>query len=441
MSEITTLSRFNLRKNVSFAAAELFVNTALLFFGYRMVIKQGGVEAVGVWATLYAWTNLIRLGDVGVAAAATRFLALWNVTDDREKVRVYGETALLTNVIQFGVLATLAYFAIGPFVERLVGANHAAEALRVLPLLVFGFFLLNISGTLLGILQGLHMGYRRSQLSVLGTVIQLLVVLLLVPAIGLRGLAWAQIVQHSIVAVVCWVIIRRKMGSAFVPTCFDRVCFRAMLGYSVKAQVVNLSSGLVDPISKALVGHFGGMTAQGLYELAYKTVLLPRNLVASGVTAATPTMAALFHKDRGQLRRVYARAFRLSAGLMAITSLGLIAFAPLPSLLWLGRINTTYWLYVALLSAGFFGNVLGAPAYVLGMASGRLGNNILVTVLVLALLLVLGISTGSIWGGAAAVAATSFAIGFGGIAIWLMNRKLVDPDNAPDEGVVESHAY
>lgn len=425
------LERLNLRKNVSYAAGEFILTTLLLFVGYRLVIKQGGIEAIGVWSTLYAWTNLIRLGDAGVAVAATRFLAMWDVGKEQQRVRTYAETALLTNIVQFGALALIAYAGISPFVDRIVGANHAAEARHVLPWLLLGFFLLNVAGTLMGMLQGLHLGYRRSQLSVFGTMIQLAAVLVLVPSHGLIGLAWAQVAQYAIVMLLAFAAVSRKLGRVLRPYHFDAPAFRNMLGYSLKAQVVNIANGLIEPVSKMLVGHFGGMAAQGLYELAYKTVLLPRHVVATSVTAITPAMAALFAEDRKELRQLYERTFRLSSRLMGATALLVSCAAPIPSILFMGHVDSNYWLYVTILATGFFFNVIGAPSYVLGMASGHLQNNIIATVLTLALLAFFGTLFGYKTGGSGVVLATSISIGLGGIFIWLANRELLNKFQVP----------
>jgi O-antigen/teichoic acid export membrane protein len=416
------MQRLNLRKNVRFAIAEFAINMALVFFGYRLIIQQSGLEAVGVWATLYAWTSLIRLGDTGVAGAAARFLALWDATKERHRIRTHSETALITNIVQFGALALIGYVALSPFAGRIVGSSHAAEAEKILPWMMLGFFLLNISGTVLGVLQGLHLGYRRSQLAILGTAIQLASVFALVPAYGLLGLAVAQIVQHGAVIILGWSLARREIEGNLVLLRFNVPAFRAMLGYSVKAQVVNIANGLMEPLAKMLVGHFGGMATQGLFELAWKTVLLPRNLVGSGVTATIPAMTTLFHEGREELHQLYARVLRLSALSMGAAALALILLAPLLSLLWLERVDASYCLYVTLLTGGFFFNVLGIPAYVLGMASGHMRNNIVITLATLVGLSVGGVVLGHLYGGIGAVVASAGAIAMLGIFLSLVKR-------------------
>lgn len=415
----------NLGRNVRFAVGEFAISAALLFFGYRLLITSSGLEAVGVWATLYAWSNIIRLGDIGVAGAATRYLALRDATTDRDYIRTYGETALITNLVQFGLLALLGYFVLDHFAAAIVGADHAAQAAAVVPWMMLGFFLLNIAGTIAGMLQGLHLGYRRSQLSVLGNGLQLLVVFALVPDYGLLGLALAQIVQNLFICVIGWAMVRRLTGSGWLPVRFCRAAFGAMLGYSLKAQLVNIANGLIEPVAKILVGHFGGMATQGLFELAYKTVLVPRNLIGTAITATTPAMAALFSHDRPQLNDLYRQTWRTSVAAMSAVALGLLALAPIPSLLWLGRIDDMYWLYVGMIAVGYWFNILGAPAYVLGVASGHLHHNILATLFSLAVLATLGSAFGWFFGGAGSIAATAIAIGLGGILIAWLNRPLL----------------
>lgn len=417
--------RFNLKNNVAFAIGEFTVNLALVFVSYRLVIVHAGLEAIGVWATLYAWVNLVRLGDAGVAGAAARFLALYDPDRERDLIRAYGETALVTNLAQFSFLSLICYAGLSPLTDWIVGDAHAAEAAAVLPYLVAGFFLLNISGGILGVLQGLHLGYRRSQLSVLGTLIQLVAVVILAPGYGLVGLALAQILQHAIVAVLGWSVAQRALGGDFLPWRFDRAAFRAMLGYSLQAQAVNIANGLIEPVSKMLVGHFGGMTSQALFELAYKTVLLPRSLVGAGAGAAAPALTALHQSDRAELRRLYARMFRFCLLAMTAATAGLIVFAPIPSWLWLGRVDETYWLYVSLMAGGFFFNGIGMPAYLLGMASGRMGVNISITLMTLVCLIPVGYMLGLGFGGVGCVGASAGAIGFCGALILIKNRKLL----------------
>jgi O-antigen/teichoic acid export membrane protein len=141
----------------------------------------------------------------------------------------------------------------------------------------------------------------------------------------------------------------------------------------------------------------------------------------------TPAFTTLYQQDRQELRQLYGRVFRSSAWLMAAGSLAVIVLAPIASAAWLQRTDTTYWLYVALLAVAFYFNVLGIPGYLLGMASGRMRNNVIATVLTLVALIIFGLAAGTLFGGTATVATSAVAVGACGIAVWLTNRHLLFP--------------
>ena len=416
----------NLRRNVVYAIAEFGIGIALLFLSYRLIIWQGGLAALGLWSTLYAWTTLIRVGDVGMASTTMRFVALHDVRSAPDRVAEYLETGLISQAVIHLILAIVGYFCLSPIIGTIVGAEHRAEAEAVLPFLFCGFVLMNVSGAVLGGLQGLHLGYVRSQLSVFGTFLQLVGVVLLVPHLQLVGLAVAQIVQHAVVGFVGWLLLRRYGGSRnWLPQRFSRLAFYEMLRFSLGAQVVNTATGLFEPLSKMLVGAFAGLHVLGLYELAYKTVLLPRNTVVAGISASVPAMSRLLATDRELAYALYRKSVRRSTLAMAGVGLLLVVAAPVASLLMTSAIEPTYLWFCAILFVGALVNTNGAAAYSLGLASALFGGNIVVSLAALGLLVGLGIGLGTImpiYGVVLSAAAGLALIGIGGR---VLNEKIV----------------
>ena len=88
------LRSFNLKRNMVSAVFAFVINIGLVFLSYRLVIRQGGLEVIGLWSTLYAWTTMIRIGDAGMANASLRFIALCNPQTEGEKLRDYLETGI-----------------------------------------------------------------------------------------------------------------------------------------------------------------------------------------------------------------------------------------------------------------------------------------------------------------------------------------------------------
>lgn len=391
MSIATLRAPFNLKRNVSFAIAEFAINLVLVFFSYRLIIMRGGLEAVGVWSVLFAWTSLVRLGDVGMANATLRFVSLHDARKEPQRLADYVETGVLTNLVFFAVLSCLGYVIMSPFVPEMVGATHAQEARAILPIMFCGFWLLNVSGAVLGALQGLHLGYVRSLISVGGTMVQLVAVLVLVPELGLGGLALAQVLQYALISIVGWGLVVKNLAQvSLLPVRFKPAAFRDMLGYSLKAQMANVASGLFEPVSKILIGHFGGLQMQGLYELAFKSVWLPRNGVIAGVSATLPAMTSLSTRQGDKLQQIYERCVGMTALAVSLLMLAVLCASPIVSMIWIGSLRFDYCAMVFLLGCGAIFSAWAAAAYNLAFATGDMRANLVANTVVLALLVGLG---------------------------------------------------
>lgn len=192
--------------------------------------------------------------------------------------------------------------------------------------------------------------------------------------------------------------------------------------------MINIFNGLLEPISKILVGYFGGMQAQGVYELAFKTVLQPRNLLGFAINSTIPSVTALFAESKVELTLLYNATLRFSILYMAITSLILIAIAPGISNIWIGRVDNQYWLYVGLLAIGFAFSAIAAPAFVLGVASGRLIPNFTAISSALLVLIIFGLVLGYLAGGTGVVVALCAAYAINAwvlLRLWNLKRLLL----------------
>lgn len=416
----------NLKKNVVSALVSVTVNIGLVFVSYRLLILEGGVTAVGLWSMLFAWTTLIRVGDVGMANATMRFAALHDLASDPRTVRAYVETGIIANSALFAVLSVIGYVVLDSLLDRVVEPAHLAEAHQVLPVMFGGFLAMNVANSLSGSIQGLHLGYIGYRLSVIGNVVQIAAVLALVPSFGLVGMAWSQVIQYTILTVASWVVVRRTvMSPNYLPVLFDRAALRAMLGFSLKAQVANVTNGLFEPVSKILVSHFGGLHAQGLYELAFKSLFLPRTAIVSGVTAMIPTLTHLLQNEPDRVGPLYRTSVRYSTGAVLAVSIAIIAASPVISWIWIGHVERDYTLFIALLAGGIVLNAFGAAAYNLAVVTGRLRNNVIVNTAMLGSLIVSGLVVGTLLPLPALVGTIAVCLGLGGLAIKIRNERFL----------------
>jgi O-antigen/teichoic acid export membrane protein len=426
-----TTSKFNLVKNIRFSVIGFIINIFLVFISYKLVIINGGLEDVGLWATLMAWTQLIRIGDVGMANASIRFVSMKDASTPEDLLRIYSyiDTGVLTNIVFFLLLSIAGYLVMDTFLPNLIEEASIELANELLPIMFLIFFLMNISGVLLGSLQGLHYGYISAQLGVLGNVIQLCLVVLFVPKFGLIGLGYAMLIQYLILNFLTWIIIWKKLEmKPFMPLNFSIFTLKEMLGFSLKAQVANISNGLFEPVSKILVSFFGGLQAQGLYELAYKTVSLSRNAITAGLMATLPTTTRTIVYNHTLAKKLYKKTLaKVTFITIALLALVVLA-APLISNIWIGDFNNDYWLFVLIIAIGFLFNTIGAPAYNLGLAYGVMKYNIGVSILTLLLLLSFGYKLGEMYGYLGVLLTVCISMIIGGLLIKFYNERLLEKD-------------
>lgn len=425
---------FNLRRNVITSILAFAMNLALMFISYRLVIMRGGLASIGLWSTLVSWIFLIRFGDIGMTTAVVRFIALCDARWESERIRTYLDTSLALNGFLFTLLAGIGYLAFSTSIEHVVPDDMIAQetARMILPLMFTGFVLSNLSGLVLGGLTGLHRGYQGALITIGGALTQLCVVVPTVPHFGLVGLAWGQIAQHAGMIIVGWglfiVALRRDSGlpSGILPSYVSSIALREMLGFSLKAQFANLLNGLFEPISKIIVGRFGGLELLGHYELAYKMVSLPRNAVVAGAQATTPAMTRLMTDNLPEARELYQHTRQNLMRRGGPVLIATVLTAPFASWLWLGRLDVQLWVFIAFLAAGYMVNILGASAYLLCVASGRLQGNIVSSFVAVVSMVLFCALAAAVLDERGQIAGVALGLALGGIVNIRLNTKLLD---------------
>ena len=415
----------NVRRNVVFSVGELLANLVLVLVTYRIVVRVGGVDMLGLWSTLFAWLALARLGDLGVGGAVTRFVSQLDVATDGPRIRDYLHTAFVSSMAIYTALMLVAGIAGYAVLPRIVGPAYEAQAEAVFPYMLASLVAGNLASVTLSALIALHFGYQRSVLTVAGNVIQLVLAALLVPKFGLIGLAVAQIVQFVLTAIVAWLLVSRILGKLEWPVRLRLDVLREVLAFSLSFQTAAALNSAFEPLSKLLVGSVGGMHAQGLYEAAYKTVYLSRNVAVQAATATLPALTRLLNADRPEAQKLYRRTRRnLWGGLLAIAG-SLVVVAPVVSLFWFGALQPLYLSFVAVLAVGAVANGASAVAYNIGTALGQLRANIVIIALSLAFMVAVG-SLAGIWGGVVAIVAVVAAASVASaVAIIILNERLL----------------
>ena len=424
-------NQLNIKKNVIMTVIAFLVNILLTFVGYRLLIEKGGLEILGLWSMISATIFIMRIGDIGMGGAAERYMATVNIHDNAKLIREYFDTALIVNTLIFSFLALIGWLIFSKNIEWIISKNIIlqAEALKLLPIMFLVFLISNISNVFSGGLRGLHLGYLGAYISIMSGIFQMILIIFLVPKIGVLGLAWAQLVQYSIIIIITWLVIYKNMKTYekfnILPIYASRKILKKLFSFSIRAQFVTLINGLFEPVSKFLVGHTAGLSTLGIYELAYKIVSLPRNAVVSGVLSMMPAITRLLTDDRNQAIKLYYKSKKLVILATLSVFICIIISSPIISLLLLKSINWYLITFIILFCFGFIGNVLGAPAYILGFSSGQLAGNLISSFVVL-LFLTIGTMIFNYFIPYSAVMFSVISLFLGGLIIKSLNEKILN---------------
>ncbi len=384
----------NVRKNVIFSVIEILATLVLTFINYRVLIQSSGVSSLGVWAAIYAWLSIVRLTDMGMGSALTRYISALDPKDDKSRIVVLMHTGIISNGAAFFLLSIVLAAAITMTLPMIVGQDHVAMAANALPWMVAGLIVNSWSGVVMSSLMAFHMGYLRSILAILSSLIQLVLAVLLIPEYGITGLAIAQLVQFSLLTISGWIAVCVILERYEPPWKFRWTVFKEMLGFSAKLQFAGLVNGLFEPLSKILISRFGGMAMLGLYEAAFRGVFMARNVAVQASTATVPAMTRYVSTEHEQARALYITTYRNVLRFMGVTMAGVVIGSPLISYFWFNELNWTFIGMTALLAMGVTASGWCTPAYNLGLATGRLRGNIVATGSSLALLAMMGTIVG-----------------------------------------------
>lgn len=126
-----------------------------------------------------------------------------------------------------------------------------------------------------------------------------------------------------------------------------------------------------------------------------------------------PTISGLQERDPAAVPGIYEKSYRLIFYLAIPAFVFLVIVSPLVSAIWLGRYDSLFIEFVALLAAGWLVNVLSNPAYVVALGTGALRWISIACGLSAALNAGLGFVAGKFFGGPAVVVATVASLMFG----------------------------
>ena len=405
------MNRRQVLLNAATTFAQVIGSAATLFFLYRFLVRTIGVQGLGIWSLVLATTSVVTLANQGFSASIVKFVAKYVAHQRIEEVSVLIQTTLISVALAIFAISLALYPCARWLLALVLPAGHLADALGILPYALASLWINVVGGTLLAGLAGHELITYRNYVVLGGSLLFLLMSFALVPRYGLLGLAYSQIMQSGASFLATWFLLRRKIPQLpFLPRRWDRSLFREMFSYGIQFQFITASQALREPVTKALLTKFGGLALTGFYDMASRWVFTFRELIVQANLVLVPTVSGLKERDPASIPAVYRQSYRLIFFLGIPTFAFLLVASPIVSFIWLGHSEPVFVLFVALLAAGWFVNVLSNPAYVVNLGTGALRWVSIGCAATALLNPILGFIAGKYFGGEAVVAASVFSL-------------------------------
>lgn len=399
-------------------------NAAILFFLYRFLIRALGMERLGIWSLVLATTSVVTLANQGWSTSIVKFVAKYAAHEKPREVCILVETALVSIGLALGVALLVLYPVAKWALRLLLPIGTVAEAYAILPFAIAALWI-NVTGSILQAgLAGHELITECNYVDLATSLLYLALAFWLVPSHGLLGLAYAQLTQSAAYFFALWLLLKRRLPSlSLIPTHWNPRLFREAAGYGTEFQIITTAQALREPVTKALLTKFGGLSMTGLYDISARYVVTVREFIVQSNQVLVPTASHLHERDPESVPIIYRESYRLIFFLAVPAFALLLVLSPAVSRIWIGHYEPVFVFFVALLTAGWFVNVLSNPAYVIRLGTGALRSVTAGCVVTAFLNFGLGFAAGKLFGGAMVVVASMFSL-IAGYAIVIASYHL-----------------
>ena len=278
--------------NVLTSVIQVIVTGIVFIVFYRYLLNRLGVEQLGVWSIVLATASVSRIGDFGLSVGVVRFVAQALANEDRLGAAEIVETVAITIGLLMAVILTAGFPLFKRVLEYLLFGQERMTAFEILPSALLSFWGMVVAGVFLAGLDGCQRIDLRSGLMGLSNILFLILTLLWVPHFGLKGAAFAQVIQSLGLAFVSWWTLRRQVADlALFPIRWRLPVLKQMIGYGVSSQVISIMSVVFDSITKGLMSKFGGLGSLGYYEMANKLLIQSRAIIVEANRVIIPIVS------------------------------------------------------------------------------------------------------------------------------------------------------
>jgi O-antigen/teichoic acid export membrane protein len=339
---------------------------AIGFLTPRIMDRQLGQEALGIWDLGWSLVSYLGLTRLGVGSSINRYVALYRSRGDTSALRRMTASVSAINVAA-GLVALVATATMAWLLPHMIRPELASEVSRARWLVILLGTTVAVelaSQVYYGVLSGCH---RFDVQAGITTVFEMATSL---------GLILALLAGGGLVAlgVVCLVLRLGNEATYFVFA--HRVCpelrvrpsdaswaeVKKLLRFGLKSFLNMISYLLVIQSNKIIVGGTFGLAALAVFSRPLSLINIVNAFVWRLANVLTPTASSLHgRRDQQELRGLLLLGVRLGVALALPGVLLLVVMGDLVMRLWMGPRYEPGWVLV-ILPLGYLGSIALRPA-------------------------------------------------------------------------------
>lgn len=386
------------------------LNIAVIAFTYPLYLHYLGYESYGLWLILSTVLAFSRIGDLGICAALSKLLAEAEGKGDQQLFSTYLKLAFRVLIVT-AVLVSLLLYLLMP----LLMDSFGWEGKELIPYLA----LLCALGMWTEVWPAILAGLGRMDLANITTLSGRMLgaglsIVLMAYGYGLWSLLWGSFFSYLCIQLLATYLIGpTKLIDAVAAECC-RGHLRRMMKLGLGIVGGSLTSLALQPLTRILLGHYAGLAAVPVFDIAYRGSMQLRGVLEAGLRALMPAFSYMNEGEQASLWELKRKAQRLTlfygSAVYLLAALG----ADMVLRFWLGD-QFVPELTTACLFAlgGSYLSLMGVPIYYFAMGLGRvkvtLCSHLLQALANMAVLFTLILWTGEL---SATAAALSLLISF-----------------------------
>jgi O-antigen/teichoic acid export membrane protein len=395
-----------LKINAITSTVQVGLSSVILFVLYQYIIRKLGVEILGIWSVVISMTNIINIANFGFSGSVVKFLAKYISNNEKEKAIQLVETAVVTTVFFATSLILLSFPLINYILKRIFKPYFHDVVSPILPIVLLSFVILMVADVIKSGLDGCERIYARNILLVTNYSLFLLFNILLIPKLGVKGLAYAQLIQSITLFIGGVILLKRYLkGLSFIPHKWNKAVFLEIYKYGLNFQIMSVTQLFCDPVTRFLMVKYGGASLAGYYEMANRLLQQIRSLIVSANQSIVPRIASIYESYQDTINDIYKKNIHFIIHVSIPLYAFVISCIPFISEVWIGHYEKDFVIAAVLLSINLFINIISVPAYFCYLGIGILKHNVYSFTLNAILNLILGLILGYFYGGIAVIVA------------------------------------